>query len=54
VSQRVILELKSVGGVSPLRDSILLTYLKLPGLHTGLLIDFNVLMLPDGIRRFVL
>jgi len=54
VSNRVILELKSVDALAPIHDSILLTYMKLSGLHVGLLINFNVQILKDGIRRLVL
>jgi GxxExxY protein len=53
VSNRVILELKSVDSLAPIHDSVLLTYLKLSGHRIGLLINFNVQMLKDGIRRLV-
>ena len=53
VSDRVVLELKSVDSLAPIHDSVLLTYLKLSGHRIGLLINFNVQMLKDGIRRLV-
>ena len=53
VEGKVIVELKSVEKMNPLYDAQLLTYLKLSGLKVGLLINFNVLHLKDGIRRIV-
>ncbi len=54
VEQRVILELKTVERLIPVHDAQLLTYLKLSGLRTGLLLNFHSPVLKDGIRRFVL
>jgi len=54
VENRVIIELKSVEKVTPLHEAQLLTYLKLSNLRLGLLINFNVLLLKDGIRRMVI
>jgi len=48
---RIILELKSVGRVEPIHKAQLLTYLKLTGLPLGLLINFNVAVMRDGIFR---
>jgi GxxExxY protein len=53
VFDRVILELKSVDSLAPIYDSVLLTYLKLSGHRIGLLINFNVQILKDRIRRLV-
>ena len=53
VAERVILELKSVEALAPIHDSILVTYLKLSGHHVGLLMNFNVQVLKDGIKRLV-
>jgi GxxExxY protein len=53
VAERIILELKSVEGLAPIHDSILITYLKLSGHRVGLLMNFNVQMLKDGIKRLV-
>ena len=52
VDKKVILELKSVAEVHPIHKAQLLTYLMLSGLKLGLLLNFNVLMMKDGINRF--
>ncbi len=49
----MIAEIKSVEAVSPVHQAQLLSYLKLSGKSIGLLINFNVVPLKDGIRRFV-
>lgn len=54
VGSRVIVELKSVEDVQPLHVAQLLTYLKLSGLRLGLLVNFNVRMIRDGITRIAL
>ncbi len=51
VEGRVILELKSVENLAPIHSAQLITYLKATGLRTGLLINFNVRHLRDGIKR---
>ena len=51
VESQVIVELKSVEKVIPLYDAQLLSYLKLSGSKIGLLINFNVPRLKDGIKR---
>ena len=53
VEDLVIVELKAVDAISPVHQAQLLSYLKLSGKSLGLLINFNVLHLKDGIRRFV-
>jgi GxxExxY protein len=53
VENAVILELKSVEKVLPVHEAQLLTYLKLTGKRVGLIIDFNVAVLKDGIVRKV-
>jgi GxxExxY protein len=53
VENLVIVELKSVDAISPVHQAQLLSYLKLSGKSIGLLINFNVVHLKDGIRRFV-
>ena len=50
----VILELKSVERLEPIHDAQLLTYLRLSRIWLGLLINFNVPVLKQGIKRFVL
>jgi len=54
VEKRVVLELKAVESLLPIHEAQLLTYLKLGGWQVGLLINFNVEVLKDGIRRRVL
>jgi len=53
VNQRLVVELKSVDGIAPIHVAQLLSYLKITGLNLGLLINFNVPMLRDGIKRLV-
>jgi GxxExxY protein len=53
VEELVIVEIKSVEAVSAVHQAQLLSYLKLSGKSIGLLINFNVVHLKDGIRRFV-
>jgi GxxExxY protein len=52
--KRVIVELKAVERVIPVHEAQLLTYMRLTGIHVGLLINFNVPVLKDGIYRRVL
>jgi len=54
VEDELILELKAVEALLPIHDAQLLTYLRLSGKRTGLLINFNVEMLKRGLRRMVL
>jgi len=54
VEGQLIVELKSVDALVPLHDAQLLTYLKLAGIKTGLLINFNVPLLKNGLKRIVL
>ncbi len=54
VDRRLIIELKAVSAVEPIHEAQILTYLKLAKIKTGLLINFNVPLLKDGIKRFVL
>jgi GxxExxY protein len=53
VEGKVIVELKTVDVIAPIHDAQLLTYLKLSGLTVGLLINFNVPVLKDGLKRIV-
>ncbi len=53
VEKEVILELKSCENIEPIHKAQLLTYLKLSDLHLGLLLNFNVPVLRDGIVRIV-
>lgn len=54
VDDRLVAEIKSVDRLAPIHQAQLLTYLKLTGHRTGLLINFNVPLLKDGIKRLVL
>ena len=54
VEDRLILELKSVDAITGIHAAQLLTYMKMTGISTGLLINFNVCKLADGIQRFKL
>ena len=54
VEESVIVEFKAVENVSPLHTAQLMTYLRLSGLRLGLLINFNVRLIKDGIKRMVL
>jgi GxxExxY protein len=51
VEGRLILELKTCEKLEPIHEAQLLTYLKLSGIKYGLLINFNVAVLKDGIKR---
>ena len=50
----VVIEIKSVDALAPIHDAQLLTYLKLSGLRIGLLMNFNVVLLKQGLKRLVL
>ncbi len=54
VADSVIVELKSVDRIEPVFEAQLLTYLRLSNRWLGLLINFNVPLLKDGIKRIVL
>jgi len=53
VENLVIVELKSVDAIAPVHQAQIISYLKLSGRSLGLLINFNVAHLKDGIKRFV-
>ena len=53
VEDLVIVELKSVDAIAPIHEAQLLSYLKLSGRNLGLLSNFNVTHLRDGIKRLV-
>ena len=54
VDDKLIVELKSTEQLQRVHEAQLLTYMKLAGIKTGLLINFNVDRLAQGIRRFIL
>ncbi len=51
VQHKLIVELKAVETLAPIHKRQLLTYLRLSGLRLGLLINFNVELIKDGINR---
>lgn len=53
VQKQLVLELKAVEALHPIHEAQLLTYLKLSGIHCGLLLNFNVRLLKEGIKRLV-
>jgi len=54
VEDKLIIELKSVEQIKSIHEAQLLTYMRLAGVGIGLLINFNVMKLKNGIKRFVL
>ena len=53
VNQTVLVELKSVDNLAPIHHAQILSYLKLSGIKVGLLINFNVKLLKNGLHRFI-
>jgi GxxExxY protein len=53
VEHNIILELKSVEKLLPIHKAQLISYLKLSGHHLGFLINFNVPLIKNGIKRIV-
>ncbi len=53
VEDQVIVEIKAVERIAPIHESQLLSYLRLTNLRVGLLINFHVRSLRDGVRRLV-
>jgi GxxExxY protein len=54
VSNTIVVELKAVSLIEPIHEEQLLTYMKLGGWKLGLLINFNVPLLKNGIRRKII
>jgi GxxExxY protein len=54
VAEKLIVELKAVEALAPIHSAQVISYLKATGLHLGLLINFNVPVLKNGIKRVVL
>ena len=54
VEGRVVVGLKSVDAINPIHEAIILTYLRLSGHQVGLLINFNVSVLKEDVRRFIM
>ena len=53
VMKRIVVEVKSIEALAPIHESVMLTYLRLSGAPLGLLINFNVPVLKDGIKGYV-
>jgi GxxExxY protein len=53
VERLVVVEVKSVEAIAPVHEAQTLSYLRLSGCKVALLINFNVVLLKDGIRRFI-
>lgn len=53
IDERVIVEVKSIDRLAPIHDAQLMTYLKLADLQVGLLMNFNSVLLKDGMKRLV-
>jgi len=54
IEDELIIELKAVEEIKGIHEAQLLTYMKLAGIKTGLLMNFNVTLLKNGIKRYVL
>ena len=54
IGNELILELKSVQKIDPIHEAQILTYLKLSGIKTGLILNFNVTQLKEGMKRYVI
>ena len=54
VADKLVIELKACESLQPIHEAQLLTYLKLTGIKLGLLINFNVPVLKQGIKRLAL
>jgi GxxExxY protein len=54
VAEELLVELKAVGALAPIHRAQVISYLKAVGLHLGVLINFNVPVLKQGIKRIVL
>lgn len=53
VAEAVVVEIKTVEALHPIHEAQLLTYLRLGGWQVGLLVNFNVPLLKQGIKRLV-
>jgi GxxExxY protein len=54
VNETLVLEIKSVEAIAPIHRAQLMTYLKLSGYKIGLLLNFNVCSMKNGIHRIIL
>jgi len=53
VEEAIVVEIKAVEALTRLHEAQILTYLKLSGRQLGLLMNFNVELFKDGVRRFI-
>jgi len=53
INDKVVLEIQSSDKIIPIHDAQMLSYLRLSGCKVGLLINFNVKLLKNGVKRFV-
>ena len=53
IKDKVVLEMQSSEKIIPIHDVQILSYLRLSGCKVGLLINFNVKLLKNGIKRFI-
>jgi len=53
VEHRIVVELKAIEQIAPIHEAVVLTYLKLSGNRVGLLINFHVPVLKEGVRRYI-
>jgi len=54
IERKVVVELKVVERIAPVHEAQVLSYLRFSGCKIGLLLNFNVKLLKDGIRRFIM
>jgi len=54
IEKKIIIELKSIEILAPIHVAQILTYMRFSGINVGLLINFNVTVLKNGIKRFIL
>ena len=54
VEEKVVVEVKAIERITPVHEAQVLSYLRFSGCKIGLLLNFNVRLLKDGIRRFIL
>jgi GxxExxY protein len=54
VENKVIVEIKSIEGIAPIHEAQILTYMRFANVNIGLLLNFNVTILKNGLKRFIL
>jgi GxxExxY protein len=53
IDNKILVEIKAIEKILPIHDAQLLSYLQLSGIRVGLLLNFNVVRLADGIKRLI-